>query len=228
VELLALRLVLPPLLVVLASLAQRRLGDRAGGLLVGLPLTSGTYLLLLVPTHGASAAADAAVGVLAGQVAVVALCATYAWSAVRGGPARALGAALVAWGLAAAAAGALPNAGVVVGAFVLLATVVLRRWPAGSRPARAPQTAPLWSVLLVRAAAATAVVVGLSAATSALGPRLGGLVAAAPLVVLVVAPSTHRRDGTAAVRALLHGVVRGSVAATGLTLALLIGLVAGA
>jgi hypothetical protein len=227
VELLALRLVLPPLLVVLASVAQRRLGDRAGGLVVGLPLTSGTYLLLLVPTHGAAAAVDAAVGVLAGQVAVVALCATYAWSAVRGGVATALGAALGAWGLVAPAVAALGHAAAVAGAFALLVTVVLRRWPDAAGPAPAAPSTPLWTVLLVRAAAATAVVVGLSAATGALGPRLGGLLAAAPLVVLVVAPSTHRRGGHPALRAFLHGVVRGSVAAAGATLALLVAIGAG-
>ncbi len=223
-EILVLRLVLPPLLITMASLAQRRLGDRLGGLLVGLPLTSGTYLLLLLPSHGADAAADAALGVLAGQVAVVALCATYAWAAVRGGVAPALGAALVAWGLVAAAAGALAHAWVVVAAFAALTAVVLRCWPNASPSAVFAPTAPLWSVLLVRASLVTGVVVGLSTATDALGPQLGGLLAAAPLVVLVLAPATHRDRGTVAVRALLHGVVRGSVVATTWTAALLVAL----
>ncbi len=227
-EVLALRLVLPPLLVTLATITQRRLGDRAGGLLVGLPLTSGTYLLLLVPTHGADVAAEAATGVLAGQVGVVVLCVAYAWTAARARVAGTLGAALLAWAGAAASARWLAHPALVVGLFAVLAAAALLTWPA-DRPSdpRGSSERVRRGELVVRASLAAGVVVLLSAATGPLGPRLGGLLAAAPLVVLVVAPATHRGGGPAAVRALLHGVLRGSVVACLATVALLVGLGAG-
>lgn len=211
-EILALRLVLPPAIVVLASLGQRHLGDRLAGLLIGLPLTSGTYLALILPSHGPAAVSGAACGMLAGQVAVTVTALAYAWLAPRTGTAAALLVTLAVW--AATVMALRPVGGVVSAAlFVLLATFALLRWPTAppTTPPMDPTSRPAVGMgeLAQRVVLTTGLVFTLTAGTTRLGPQFAGLLAAAPLVVLILTPATHRGRGADAVRALLHGVVRG-------------------
>lgn len=63
------KLILPPLLILLASLAGRRWGDAVGGWLVGLPLTSGPVAAFLAIQYGADFAALATNGSLIGTAA---------------------------------------------------------------------------------------------------------------------------------------------------------------
>jgi hypothetical protein len=78
VAIVALKLLLAPMLIALASLAARRWGPSVGGWLVALPLTSGPVLFFLALDHGASFAAAAAVGALAGLAAIAAFAFAYA------------------------------------------------------------------------------------------------------------------------------------------------------
>lgn len=197
-EILALRLVLPPAIVVLASLGQRHLGDRLAGLLIGLPLTSGTYLALILPSHGPAAVSGAACGMLAGQVAVTVTALAYAWLAPRTGTAAALLVTLAVW--AATVMALRPVGGVVSAAlFVLLATFALLRWPTAppTTPPMDPTSRPAVGMgeLAQRVVLTTGLVFTLTAGTTRLGPQFAGLLAAAPLVVLILTPATHRDRG---------------------------------
>ena len=60
----ALKLLLAPLLILLATLAGRRWGPAVGGWLAGLPLTSGPVSLILALEQGPEFAARAALGTL--------------------------------------------------------------------------------------------------------------------------------------------------------------------
>ena len=71
---LALKLVLTPALIALASLAGRRWGPAVSGWLVGLPLTSGPVTFFLALNQGLAFAAAAAVGTLAGTISQAAFC----------------------------------------------------------------------------------------------------------------------------------------------------------
>ena len=64
--LLAIKLIVTPLVVLLASLAARRWGDAVAGWLVGLPLTSAPVSVFLAIEQGPSFAAQAADGSMAG------------------------------------------------------------------------------------------------------------------------------------------------------------------
>src|SRR5439155_21324459 len=66
---LALKLVLTPALIAIATLAGRRFGPSIGGWLVGLPFTSGPVSLFLALEQGTSFAAAAASGSIAGAAA---------------------------------------------------------------------------------------------------------------------------------------------------------------
>lgn len=206
-EILVLRLVLPPLTVLVAGWLQHRAGPRLSGRLVGLPFTSGPLVLVLLFTEGTSAAAVTAQGVLAGQVMVVGFACTYAIASTRATPLSSLVTALVC--TAALGAGArtatevMPWSGLVV---LPVALVALRLWRTVPTPTVAP--AKLSSTqLVVRAALAGVLVAGLSTSSPLLGAGLTGVLASVPMVLSVVAPGTHRDAGSPTVRSMLRGAL---------------------
>jgi hypothetical protein len=75
--LLLLKLTLAPLLVAAATLVARRWGPRVGGLVVGLPLTTGPIFLFLAIDQGPGFAARATVGILFGLVGLAAFALAY-------------------------------------------------------------------------------------------------------------------------------------------------------
>ena len=78
---LALKLVLTPALIAIATLAGRRFGPSIGGWLVGLPFTSGPVSLFLALEQGTSFAAAAASGSIAGAAASALFAVVYAYDA---------------------------------------------------------------------------------------------------------------------------------------------------
>src|SRR4051812_18583887 len=70
---LILKLTLAPLLVAGATLAAQKWGPRVGGLLLGLPLTTGPVFLFLAIEHGPHFAAGVAVGILLGLIGLAAV-----------------------------------------------------------------------------------------------------------------------------------------------------------
>lgn len=220
-ESLALRLLLPPLVVTVASLGQRHLGDRLGGLLVGLPLTSGTFLGLLLHAHGPSTVAGAAAGVLAGQVAVVAMALAYARLA-RAGIVSALVGCLVCWALVVMAMRPVDGLVACSVLFAAAALAALNAWPVSNAPSATGSARVGGGEFALRVLLTSGLVVTLTSGVHLLGPQLAGLLSAAPLVALVLTPATHHERGHAAVVVLLHGVAKGSVGAA--TFALVIAL----
>ena len=79
--LLALKLFLAPLFVWIISLLQGRYSARMGGLFLGLPLTTGPFLLIVGIQEGRSFAKTAAHGVLVGQLSLIVFCFAYALAA---------------------------------------------------------------------------------------------------------------------------------------------------
>lgn len=210
VETLVLRLVLPSLTVLLAGWVQHRLGPRHSGRLIGLPLTSGPFLAVLLLVEGTEATVAAARGVATGQLMVVAFTASYAsLTMARWRAAGALAGAASVVTLCAAAAHqwlSWPAALVVP----LLAGLTLVAW----RPERLrenaahPPTGAAVAVrgLVARGAFTGCLVASLSLAAPLLGPSLAGLLASIPLVVAVLAPAAHGRSGATA-RTLLRGTL---------------------
>ncbi|ANL42419.1 hypothetical protein [Rhizobium phaseoli] len=83
-SLIVFKLLIPPTLILLATLAGRRWGDAIGGWLVGLPLTSGPVAAFLVLEYGPGFAVTASSGSLIGTAAQGAFCLCYAVLATRG------------------------------------------------------------------------------------------------------------------------------------------------
>ncbi len=199
-----LRMTLTPALVFLISLVQRRFGHALGGRLIGLPLTTGPFLVLVTLSEGTSATALAAHGVVAGQISVVAFCATYSHLARRWPWWRALPGS---WVVALASVVALQGVAgtwVVAGIVVVTVVVALRTWPAFPGAAVVERVPARWETP-VRAAVTGVLVATLTGAARVLGPHLAGLLATTPVIVSVLGPATHRASGPAAASVLLRG-----------------------
>lgn len=203
---LLLRFALAPLTLVVVTLVQRRFGHALGGRVVGLPLTTGPFLVLVAITEGPTATAVAAAGVVAGQVSVVLFCTSYAHLARRVVPVVALVGALVV-GLA----------GVLLvrrvtgpwWALVVVFTVIAvaqATWPTDVGDRGADPEPPRWE-LPMRMATAAVVVGTVTALARVLGPFVAGLLSTAPVILSVLAPTTHRGYGVDATSALLRGTV---------------------
>lgn len=169
--------------------------------------------------HGPTTVADAAVGMLAGQIAVVAMVASYVRFAKAGVVGALLG-AIVCW--AATVIAVRPVDGLVLGLalFTGVAVLTLRTWPPSTAPEAAHQSTVGAGEFTTRVVLASALVVTLTGVVQVVGPQLAGLLSAAPLVALVLTPTTHSARGSAAVGALLHGVAKGSVGAAAFALVL--------
>ena len=205
-ETLALKLVVTPVLIAGASLAGRRWGQAVGGWLVGLPLTSGPVAFFLALEQGASFAAAVAFGSLAGALAEVAFCLVYGWSARTGWPV-ALGAASVAFALAAFGLQRLAVSLPVLAAMVFAALVVALRLmpPRAAAPEAAPP--PRWD-LPARMIVTTVLVVALTELAPVLGPRLSGVLATFPVYAAILTVFAHRAGAEPAVQ-VLRGLLLG-------------------
>jgi hypothetical protein len=203
-------LVVAPALVGLSTVAARRWGQRAGGVVSAFPAIVGPVLLIVALAHGPRFAARAANGTLLGLVSLAAFAVAYgrvarlrgwrasltagwAWAAVTG----------LAVALAAGDVGS--PAGLVVAAAGL--GVACRALPPAG-PGETPLPLRRGGIPL-RMATAALLVALLSAAAGALGPLVGGMLAALPVLACVLAVFTHREAGAPAAIGLLRGLVAG-------------------
>jgi hypothetical protein len=207
VKVLVLPLILPAITIALATALQRRLGHQFGGRLVGLPLTTCPFLLILLRTEGSAAAADAAAGVAAGQLVVAAFCMFYGRfghrlrntvTAIVATVTFTVGAQVVVSRI-----GCTPIAAVLV---VTIVVVGILTWPPQVAPALTTMNVPRWETPL-RVLATTSMIAGLTGAARLLGSHLAGLLACTPVVLWILALTTHRRWGFPAAATLTRGAL---------------------
>src|SRR5262245_42785100 len=141
-----------PVLVLLITLVQRRLGDRAGGRLAAVPVTSTAVIAIVGVDQGVAAAQALAVGIVTGAPVGLACLLLFRWLANRVPMVTAPGDGHAAWelvvrvgvttscvaGLSAAAQVLPPQVAGVPGGFPMLAAVlaVMTHRRAGPRAAR--------------------------------------------------------------------------------------------
>ena len=205
---LALKLVITPVLILAASVASRRWGEAVGGWLIGLPLTSAPVAFFLAVEQGTGFAEQAAAGSLIGTAAQACFCLGYARAGGRfGWPACfALGAVSFAASAALLQIVTLPLlllVPVAIGTLVLAARLI-----PPSAVERRPVAVPRWDIP-ARMLVATAIVVTLTAAAPALGPRLSGVLATFPVFAAVLAVFAHRLQGPFAAHQVLWGLLIG-------------------
>jgi hypothetical protein len=206
-SLVLLKLFLAPVFVVIMGFIQRRWGDGAGGRLIGLPVTTGPFVLIIYIQEGSSFASKAAHGVLVGQVALIIFCWTYATSVTKTTWVR----ALVLGTLACLVAGALLTS-IEIPLFVLLPLLtgmliaVAKYWPEYSNSPRESQP-PAWE-LPIRVLATVLLILTLTSFATVLGPRVAGALSTYPVIISVLGAFSHRRYGPNATVAMLHGLIQ--------------------
>lgn len=220
--LLLLKLTLVPLVLAGVTLAGRRFGPGMAGRLAGLPVVAGPIVLLLAHEQGAGFAQAAATGAIAAIAALLAFGVVYSHLARRRAWPLALSGALGAWLLAALALLALPQtllaALAAAGAALLLTPRLLPATPT------TPTTPTAGEDLRWRMLAGALLTLTVTGVAAVVGDSASGLLAAFPVLGSVLAVSTHRARGAAAVATLYRGMVRGFRAFAAFFLVLALGL----
>jgi hypothetical protein len=202
-----LRVAIAPLIVVGGTLVQRRFGHAVGGLVIGLPLSSLPLLWLVALQHGSFFASSMSGAILVGASAQAVVIWVYALLAPRISPVLALMGAL---GSFVVTIGALNMFNLSVLLASLLATagfaVALYWWPySGS----AAQESGHYRLIL-RVAISAGFTLFLVTVAGRIGPGFSGLIAALPMMSLMMAYVTHQELGANASAQFLHGVTKGS------------------
>lgn len=205
---LLLKLILAPLIIAAATLVARRWGENIGGLLIGLPLTSGPVSLFFALEQGQGFAAAAARGAMLGLIPVVVFCAGYSISARRlpwqlsafSGISMYL---LSVWGVSLAAPG--------LGWIVLLVSAALLAglWVVQVREEQVHKILPPWWDLPVRVAIATLLLLLITGGAGGLGSKWGGLLSPFPVFTFVMTTFSHSQGGPGAALRLMRGVLSG-------------------
>lgn len=205
---LALKLFLVPTFLLLVSLAGKRWGPSVAGWLAGLPVVAGPILFFLAADQGALFAARAAVASLSAVFASVAFSLAYAHAAQRLPWWMCMAVGLLAWTAAALCLSVRPLGPTMALVLALLTLAVAPRcFPhhLGKVGARSIGSVELGGRML--AGALLTLVVTLSA--SRVGSQWSGLLAVFPILGLVLAVFSHRRQGPAFAAALLRAMVTG-------------------
>ena len=214
---LALKLVLTPALIAIATIAGRRFGPSISGWLVGLPFTSGPVSLFLALEQGTGFAAAAAAGSIGGVAASAVFAVVYAAMARSFRWPASLAVASLAFAGAVVALRALPLEGglplpliALYAGGVAAALLGIRLIPPPGVLDDVPE-APRWD-LPVRMFVATGLVIVITSAAPLLGPQLSGLLTTYPIYAGVLAIFAHAQRGGAAATQVVRGLCYGIVA----------------
>jgi hypothetical protein len=212
-DILLIKLVLTPLLIAALTLIGRRWGSAVSGAIAGLPLTSGPVSIFLALEQGTNFAAHAAIGTLAGLIAVGAFCLAYAFTASRKNWIASAIAGVAAFVVFASLLLLAPLD--LVATFIIVAlflAIVLRMMPkATGSKSFVVLAQPKWDLGL-RMGIATGLVFLLTAIAPKLGPQMTGLVSPFPVFGGVLAVFAHRHFGPLDAHRVLRSVVLASFA----------------
>ncbi|HET6501428.1 MAG TPA: hypothetical protein VFG87_11765 [Amycolatopsis sp.] len=208
-DILLLKLFLAPLLVVASALAGRRWGPNVAGVLVGLPIVAGPILFITYRQHGAEFVAAAAGSALFGLVALATFAVVYSRVAHRAGWLSTMATTWIAVMVVDVALSFVHVTVLAAFAITLIANAAaMRSMPkidAGNAGGAAP---PRWD-LPGRALATAILVLTVTTASTALGPRWTGLLAPFPIATSVLAGFVHAQHGPVVTTRALAGVLMG-------------------
>ncbi|MCL5067444.1 MAG: hypothetical protein M1368_03715 [Thaumarchaeota archaeon] len=216
-----LRIVLVPILIVAASTASDRWGPGISGWLVAFPLTSGPVVFLLALSQSSAFASSAAVGVVLGLVAVSVFALTYCLAALRRANHNWYVAMPLGWIVFFVLGYALQRLSlsillsfllvvVILIVVIRILSVTLKRFSSSEQNQfSSPSIRTRRKDILIRIAAATSLVFGITQTAPALGSHLSGVLATFPTYVSVLAASVHQSRGAVPAARLVRGALYG-------------------
>jgi hypothetical protein len=203
-----LKLILAPMIIAAATLVARRWGQNIGGLMVGLPLTSGPVSVFFAVEQGQKFAAYAAKDSLLGLIPVAVFCVGYVRNAKRFPwyltAVISIGLYLVTVLLISFTAPDLELTSILVPTLLCLALLILGR----SDSEKVSISSPWWD-LHFRMVVATSLLVFITTEANNLGPKWSGLLSPFPIFTFVMATFSHYQSGAAAAWRLIRGVLTG-------------------
>ena len=208
---LALKLLLTPLMITLATLTGRRWGPVISGWLIGFPLTSGPVSFILASQNGRPFAVGAAIGTLGGQLSVLIFCLVYSLVARKLNWFFSVSLAIIAFLSATLVSSLFTLHLIPTLLIVILATILVIRLIPRVKSGSMDLRPPSWDIP-ARILIATTFVFLLTSFAESLGPQLSGLIAPFPIYAIVLATFTHHQQGADSARLLLHGIASGSFA----------------
>jgi hypothetical protein len=197
--------------VVAASMIAERAGVLIGALVATLPVAAGPAYILLALDHDAGFIADSTVTSLAAHAANGLFCTAYVFAAQRGPYVVSTGLAIATWGVGVLAVRAIEwsLAGVLmlnVATYGLCVPLVQR-----FAHARAPSIKRRWFDVPLRAALVAVLVGAVVMAGAHVGPRLTGILAVFPIVLMSLALILHPRIGGPATAAVIANTMWGLI-----------------
>jgi hypothetical protein len=202
------KLILVPALIGAVTLAARRWGLVAGGLVMSLPVVAGPTLAFYAVEQGNAFAARAAAATLLGLVAVGAFCVVHARVAPKLNWLGTLLAAWLAFGMVTLMVTLLTyrlRVSLIAMFVAAVAALVLSRMLIPN-PRFTPTVVavPRWD-LPARMLSAGALVLTVTALAERLGPTLAGALTPFPVATAIIAGFTHARSGPEAVAVFFRG-----------------------
>jgi hypothetical protein len=206
---LLLKFLLPPLLICLVSLAERKWGAATSGMLLGFPVTGGPVVFFLALEQGAPFSARTAVACLEGLIALAGFALVYSLMArSRGWLASIMVAILVFLAISAAILEAplrRPGWAFLLTCGVLLATLwAFPKFPTSVGGANLSNRELVWRMIT-----AAVLVFLLTAVAPLVGPVASGLAVMVPVYTSILAVFNHMKSRVRAM-AVLKGLVTGA------------------
>ena len=209
-----LKVLLVPALILIASLAGNRWGPVVSGWLVSLPFTSAPVIFFLAIQQGNAFASSSSVGVILGLASITLFAFAYCWLALRpkgiGWPYPLMLGSGAFFLLTFVFVGIQVAPMVAFAGVVLFLILAYRFLPRAPSEVEASPPLARWEILF-RMVAATVLVLLITQASTALGPRLSGLLTPFPVYVSVLASSTYRLNGPVPAAQLVRGATLGLI-----------------
>ncbi len=202
------KLVMTPLIIAAATMISRRWGERIGGLVIGLPLTSGPVSVFFALEQGTKFAAGAALGAILGLVPVAVFCTSYVYSSRRFPWYLASALSITSYLLAVWLVSFLTPGLAWEVPLIPAALIAALLWMGKVEAIEKPLITPWWD-LPVRMAVATTMLVLITTGAGLLGPKWGGLLSPFPVFTFVMATFSHSQGGPGAAWRLIRGVLSG-------------------
>lgn len=202
-----LKLTIVPLFIAGVTLAGRRWGAGLAGLLGGLPVVAGPIVVFIALEQGPRFGALTATAAIAAIASLLVFGVAYCWASVRWPWPAALGCALAAWLLSAAALASLPSLPYVALAVAGLALIVAPRVLPRSLPPVVSRESH--NDLFYRMLTGALLTLTVTGAAATLGEVWSGLLAVFPVIGSILAVFTHRAQGPHQVAHMYRGMVRG-------------------
>ena len=205
---LLLKLILAPLIISAATLISRRWGERIGGLIVGLPLTSAPVSVFFTLEQGRSFAASAAKNAMEGLIPVAIFCIGYALTAKKATWVTTAALSVVFYVVTVLGISFfdinLTGTLILVVGILILANMII-----GHPPSGATRVEPVWWDIPLRMLIASAMLIFITTAAGLLGSRWSGLLSPFPIFTFVMATFSHSQVGSDSAWKLLRGILIG-------------------